>query len=132
MPPPAASLRREPFCYLTTTGRASGLPREVEMWFDVHESTLYMLSGGRERAHWVRNLIRRSRVAVRIAGHEFEGEAQVLEAGSDEDALARRLLVEKYRTGAEDLADWGRTALSVAVRLEAPPSARAPSPENLT
>ena len=87
------------------------------MWFGVHESTLYMLSGNRDRSHWVRNLMRRSRVAVRIGGHEFEGEARVVEAGSDEDVLARRLLVEKYRTRADDLSEWGRSSLPVAVRL---------------
>ncbi len=117
MPPPPASLRCETFCYLTTIGRASGLPRQVEMWFDVHEDTLYMLSGERERSHWVRNLMRRSLVSVRIGGHEFEGEARVVEAGTDEDALARRLLVEKYRTHADDLSGWGRSSLPIAVHL---------------
>ena len=35
-----------------------------------------------------------------------------------EDALARRLLVEKYAPGYErDLTEWGRTSLPVAVDL---------------
>jgi hypothetical protein len=38
---------------------------------------------------------------------------------ADEDALARRLLLEKYEpTYSGDLSDWGRTALSVAVDLD--------------
>jgi hypothetical protein len=36
----------------------------------------------------------------------------------DEDALARRLLLEKYSTRYEgDLAEWGRTSLPVAIDL---------------
>ena len=112
------SLRDEPFCYLTTTGRISGLRREVEMWFAVDELTVYLLSGARERSHWVRNLQREPRVSVRIASHEFHGTAAVVDARSDADGLARSLLVEKYRTPANDLSHWGRTALPVAIRID--------------
>ena len=37
----------EDYCYLTTTGRVSGEPREIEIWFGLAGDTLYMLSGGR-------------------------------------------------------------------------------------
>ena len=33
----------EDFCYLTTTGRVTGLPREIEIWFALQGATLYML-----------------------------------------------------------------------------------------
>jgi hypothetical protein len=36
-----------------------------------------------------------------------------------EDALARRLLLKKYATPADDLAEWGRRALPVTVDIEA-------------
>ena len=118
MPTAVASLRDEKLCYLTTVGRASGLLREVEMWFDVHEDTVYMLSGNRERSDWVRNLMHRSRVTVRIGSYEFAGRARVVDARSDEDALARRLLVRKYRTRDDDLSGWGRSALAIAIRID--------------
>ena len=51
-------LNKEQFCYLTTTGRVSGLPREIEIWFGISGSTLYMLSGGREQSDWVKNIKR--------------------------------------------------------------------------
>jgi hypothetical protein len=45
--------------------------------------------------------------------------ARVLAPGSDEDALARRLLVEKYAPGYQgDLAEWGRNSLPVAMAWE--------------
>jgi hypothetical protein len=58
-------------------------------------------------------------VAIRIREQEFAGIGRIVE-GVDEDALARRLLLEKYRpTYSGDLTDWGRTALPVAVDLVA-------------
>jgi hypothetical protein len=55
-------------------------------------------------------------VTVRIAGESFEGRARVVE-DPKEDALARRLLVEKYERTPGSLANWRRTALPVAVDL---------------
>ncbi|CAA9546663.1 MAG: hypothetical protein AVDCRST_MAG79-2360 [uncultured Thermoleophilia bacterium] len=106
----------EPFAYLTTTGRTSGLPRTIEIWFALDGATLYLLAGGRERAQWVRNLQRDPRVTVRLRDRELRGRARVLAPGEDDDATARRLLVEKYGQG-RDLSRWGRSALPVAVDL---------------
>jgi deazaflavin-dependent oxidoreductase (nitroreductase family) len=112
-------LDAEDYCYLTTTGRVSGKPREIEIWFGLEGDTLYMLSGGGERSAWVRNLSAEPSVSVRIAGTTFPGRARVVEDPA-EDALARRLLLEKYRPRhGGDLSGWGRTALPVAVGLEA-------------
>ncbi len=113
-----ASLAREPFCYLTTTGRRSGEARRIEIWFAAAESaaTIYLLAGGGERAGWVRNLRRHPRVAVEIGGRRFTGTARVV-ADGDEDAAARRLVYEKYREG-EDLEEWRDTALPVAIDLD--------------
>ncbi|MCE7946301.1 MAG: DUF385 domain-containing protein [Chloroflexi bacterium CFX4] len=46
----------EIFLYLTTVGRKSGLPRQIEIWFVEDGGCHYMLSGGYERADWVKNL----------------------------------------------------------------------------
>lgn len=105
----------EAFCYLTTIGRRSGRPHTVEMWFGLCEDRLYVLAGGRERADWVRNLLAQSAVSVRIGQTTRQGTARVLEPDTEEDRLARRLLVKKYDSPAEPLDDWGRTALPVVV-----------------
>jgi deazaflavin-dependent oxidoreductase (nitroreductase family) len=112
----------EPFCYLTTTGRRTGRPHTIEIWFAAAPSggTLYLLAGGRQRADWVRNLTAHPEVSVRIgrSGAEGPATARVLETGTDEDAFARRLVQEKYATpGRSDLDGWGRSALAVAVDL---------------
>jgi len=111
-------LDAEDFCYLTTTGRVTGRPHEIEIWFALGpgNGTLYMLSGGRDRSDWVRNLIQTPSVTVRVSGESFEGRARLVQ-DPDEDGLARRLLVEKYESTPGSLSNWRRTALPVAVDL---------------
>jgi deazaflavin-dependent oxidoreductase (nitroreductase family) len=112
-----SDLAGENYCYLTTTGRVSGEPREIEIWFGLDGSTLYMLSGGRDRSDWVKNLMREARVSVRIADRTFEGRARVV-SDPDEDARARALLFEKYSPGySGDLDDWRERSLPIVVDL---------------
>jgi hypothetical protein len=77
-----------------------------------------MLAGGRERSDWVRNLMRNPDVSVRIEDVTYAGAARVVSPDTEEDALARRLLLEKYAPGySGSLSDWGKNALPVAVDL---------------
>ena len=114
----------EPFCYLTTAGRVSGRPHTIEIWFALRDRTLYLLSGGGDRSDWVRNLLRRPEVTVRLGRRDaaaLAGRARVVEAGSDEDELARRLVVAKCQpTYGGDLSGWRDSALPVAVDLASP------------
>lgn len=113
----AGDLAAEEYCYLTTTGRTTGSPHEIEIWFALRGSTLYVLSGGGDRADWVKNLRQDPRVTVRIDDATFEGLAREPE-DDEEDGLARRLLVEKYERVPGQLASWRRSSLPVAVDLE--------------
>jgi deazaflavin-dependent oxidoreductase (nitroreductase family) len=122
-------LAGEDYCYLTTTGRVSGQPREIEIWFGLvlpqtatrpsgRGATLYMLSGGGDGSNWVRNLLREPSVTVRIGGVTQAGRARVVEEPG-EDEMARRLLFDKYsKSYSGDLDDWRRTALPIAVDLD--------------
>jgi deazaflavin-dependent oxidoreductase (nitroreductase family) len=112
------ALASEDYCYLTTTGRRSGEPREIEIWFGLQRNTLYMLSGGGERSNWVKNLQQDPSVSVRIADSTFSGTARLVDDG-EEDERARRLLLDKYESRySGDLGGWGRTALPIAVDLD--------------
>ena len=109
-------LAAEEFCYLTTTGRVSGRPHRIEIWFALEGGTVYLLAGDGERADWVRNLIATPEVVLEIAETSIVTSARVVDPGTDEDERARRSLVEKYQPGyGEDLSEWRRTALPVAV-----------------
>jgi deazaflavin-dependent oxidoreductase (nitroreductase family) len=115
-----AALANEDFCYVTTTGRVTGNSHEIEIWFGLNGETLYILAGGREKSDWVRNVKKTSAVGVRIGEQRFDGQARIVTAAA-EDALARRLLLEKYAPPrySGDLSDWGKTALPVAIELRA-------------
>ena len=117
MAPNMGVLANEDFCYLTTTGRATGRPHEIEIWFALNGTNLYMLSDS-DRSDWVKNLRKTPEVTVRIADRTFEGRARVVGEGW-EDELARRLLVEKYERNPGSLSNWCRSALPVAVALVA-------------
>ena len=111
----------EPFCYLTTTGRVSGRPHTIEIWFALQDRTLYLLSGGGDRSDWVRNLQASPEVTVRIGRRDapaLPGRARVVASKTDEDELARRLVTDKYQPGyGGDLSGWRRSSLPVAVDL---------------
>ncbi len=111
----------EQFCYLTTTGRVSGRPHRIEIWFALDGTTVYLLSGGGHRADWVRNLSRTPAVTVEIAGRTFEGRARVV-VNHEEQHRAGRLLYEKYQPGySGNLERWRDAALPVAVELAGAP-----------
>lgn len=106
-----------PVLYLTTIGRRSGHPHRIEIWFAVHDGRLYLLSGGRDRSDWVRNIQATPRVTVELGGEKHTGLARILKEGTSEDQRARELLVIKYRTTEDDLADWRRRSLAVVIEF---------------
>lgn len=110
-------LENEDFAYLTTTGRRSGRAHTVEIWFAFRDGRVYLLSGGRDRADWVRNLRKDPAVRVRIGTRSTSAKARVLRARTPEDQLARQLLDGKYQGWREGrrLSGWARTALPVAI-----------------
>ena len=87
-------------CHLQTIGRTSGRPRTIEIWFATDGARIYLLAGGGDRAHWVRNLRADPRVRVRIGGRTVAGAARMIE-GEEREGLARRLLAAKYQGWAE-------------------------------
>ena len=103
-------------CHLQTTGRRSGRPRTIEIWFATDGARLYLLAGDREGAHWVRNLIAEPSVRVRIGGTTLDGTARPTE-GTDREPLARRLLAAKYQGWREGsaLSSWAAGSLPVEV-----------------
>ena len=113
MPGPDASKAGEDFCYITTTGRVTGNPHTIEIWFALHEGVLYILTGGSFRSDTVRNLQKQPSVRVRLRDVTYDATARVVRDAS-EDALARRLLFEKYSSSGEDLESWSKTSLPVA------------------
>jgi deazaflavin-dependent oxidoreductase (nitroreductase family) len=106
----------DPVCHIQTTGRSSGRPRTIEIWFATDGGRIYLLAGGRHRAHWVRNLVADPRVRVRIGGRTLEGDARVIEGG-ERETVARHLLAAKYQgwSAGRPLSGWAAGSLPVEI-----------------
>jgi deazaflavin-dependent oxidoreductase (nitroreductase family) len=105
------------FGYLTTHGRRSGEPHEIEIWFAADGDTLYVLSGGRDRSDWVRNLRAEPSVTFRVGNTTYSGAARVVAASDPEDRHARTLVFDKYQPRNGGLEGWRESALPVAIDL---------------
>ena len=76
---------------LTTTGRRSGLAREVLLPCERTRDALIVISTYGWQSNWIRNLRRNPRVRVTCAGWVLPAEAEVLE-----DIEAKRALVSAH------------------------------------
>ena len=76
------------FLYLTTTGRRTGIAREIEIWFTELGGHFYIIAEHGERANWVRNIGTNPRVHVRVGDRRLEGSARLV-ADEREPELAR-------------------------------------------
>lgn len=88
--------------YLTTTGRRTGQPREIEIWFTRRDGRYYLVAEHRERTQWVQNLRSTPAVGVRVGKRTFPARARVID-GRAEPELARAvkaLSETKYGWGA--------------------------------
>jgi deazaflavin-dependent oxidoreductase (nitroreductase family) len=99
----------EQFLYLTTIGRKTGLPREIEIWFVERESRIYILAEHGYNAHWVQNILANPSVKIRLMGRLWQASGRVLEPDRDLYAEVRELARGKY--------GWGN-GLPIEFRLE--------------
>jgi len=93
---------KEQYLYLTTIGRKTGLPREIEIWFVAFDGKYYILAGQRHNAQWVKNIVANPRVRVRVGDQSFDATARVLDKERDRSTYekAQRREREKYGWGA--------------------------------
>lgn len=115
-----SSLAKEAYCYLTTTGRVTGNPHEIEIWFGLNNATLYLMAGD-GKSDWVKNLLKNPFVTVRIEKHIFSGTARLVIEDEDEQEqmLARNMIADKYSEREADgsLSEWAQTAVVVGIDL---------------
>jgi deazaflavin-dependent oxidoreductase (nitroreductase family) len=107
--------------YLVTTGRKTGLPREIEIWYVSDGSRIYMVSDHLNK-DWIKNIRANPNVRFRIADQWFEGQARLLEFGTEEDLAVRRIVSLKYHNKpfeelneTDKYPDWNRTGPIVGI-----------------
>lgn len=91
-PPP------EQYLYLTTTGRRTGRPHQIEIWFVEHQGCCYLAAELRERADWVQNIQHNPAVTVRVGVRVFAATGRVVDqvAEPERAAAVRALMDAKY------------------------------------
>lgn len=98
---PVTEFRDTPYLCLTTIGRKTGLPREIEIWFVIREGRFYVFAERFHRAHWVRNIARNPRVRVRIGDRTLDATAEAPDQARDapEWQIVQDLARAKYGWG---------------------------------
>ncbi|MEM6528084.1 MAG: nitroreductase/quinone reductase family protein [Chloroflexota bacterium] len=93
----------ETFLYLTTTGRATGTPHKIEIWFVAHDDCYYLCSGGKYDADWVKNVQQQPQVTYYLAegmdvvpDYEINGHAEVIDDDGDLERAVKALFEAKY------------------------------------
>jgi deazaflavin-dependent oxidoreductase (nitroreductase family) len=95
------SIAEKQVLYLTTIGRSTGLPREIEIWFVACRARFYVFAEHGEAAGWVRNIRRNSRVKVRIGAWEVDAKARVLDRNTDRELWDEVASIAHHKYG------WG-------------------------
>jgi tungstate transport system substrate-binding protein len=89
------------YLYLTTKGRVTGRPREIEIWFTRYEGRYYLVAEHREKTQWVQNLRANAHVQVRVGESHFPAKARVVDARNEPG------LVREIRARSEKKYGWG-------------------------
>ena len=87
--------------HLTTAGRRTGQPREIEIWFTRQAGRYYVVAETGERAQWVGNIRADARVSWRVGRRRLTGRARVVDRRTEPDLhrAVRRRSEAKYGWG---------------------------------
>ena len=104
--------------HLTTTGRSSGQPRRVELWFAYDNGCIYLMAGSTEGGqpnHWYRILQANPSASVEIAGESHAVTMEPVEDPESERAAIVELFLAKF---GEDIVNrFYRRESLITVRL---------------
>jgi deazaflavin-dependent oxidoreductase (nitroreductase family) len=92
------NLEKEQYLCLTTRGRKSGAPREIEIWFTHREGRFYIIAEY-ATSNWVQNLIVYPEVQVRVPENSFKARARVIPTETDLSRAVQQLSRDKYGWG---------------------------------
>jgi deazaflavin-dependent oxidoreductase (nitroreductase family) len=106
----------EAHLYLTTTGRRTGHPHTVELWFAVAQNCVFLSHEGRY-TDWMKNLRHDASVEFEVGHLTFQGRAAFVARPEDRNR-GQAALYRKYYgdASAEVIDDWFSESTVVEIR----------------
>jgi deazaflavin-dependent oxidoreductase (nitroreductase family) len=95
-----SNLDHEQYLYLTTRGRKSGLPREIEIWFTQRDGRFYLIAEY-PTSHWLRNLQADPAASIRVAGENINVRARLIDRETEPDLHRSIAEISRHKYG------WG-------------------------
>jgi deazaflavin-dependent oxidoreductase (nitroreductase family) len=88
------------YLYLTTIGRSTSLPREIEIWFTRANGCYYVIAEY-PTSHWVQNVKANTQVTVRLGEKRFAAGARIVDPDAEPElhGAVQQLSKEKYGWG---------------------------------
>jgi deazaflavin-dependent oxidoreductase (nitroreductase family) len=113
-----AKVASRKFIHLTTTGRKTGRPHTVELWFALGDGKLFLSHEG-EETDWMKNIKENGEVACEIGGRNFAGRGHYIDGQSDEAWKCKVALYEKYygKAARDVIEDWFSLSKLLAIEV---------------
>jgi deazaflavin-dependent oxidoreductase (nitroreductase family) len=111
-------------CDLTTTGRVTGRPHRIEIWFGVGDGKMYFIAGGGPSTDWYRNALAAPGVTVHFPDGDHGGRARDV-TDPDERRRCGDVMGAKYPWDPADsvgitLDEWCYDVPALAVEFDDP------------
>jgi len=93
------SAEHQQFLYLTTTGRKTGKPHKIEIWFVARDGKYYLVSEQGDRSHWVQNLKSDPKISFTVGKDTYRGRGRVIDRKKESELAAKitALMNAKYK-----------------------------------
>ena len=100
------------------TGRVSGRPHRVEIWFVIIDGHMWVNSGGGRRSDWVKNLMADRRLEVEIGRDRWAAAATIRDDTTEHPARER--LAARYQgwQPGQPLIHWATSSLLIQIEVE--------------
>jgi deazaflavin-dependent oxidoreductase (nitroreductase family) len=90
------------FLYLTTTGRKSGKPHQIEIWFVMRDGCYYLIHEGDTYGDWQRNIFNDPKVTFSVGSRDaapIDGTGREVDPSQEPElaAAVRGLMDAKYQ-----------------------------------
>ena len=85
---------------LTTTGRTSGQPRRIEIWW-FHVDGRFVITGTPGPRDWFANVLADRRITIHVAGHDIPGTATPITDPTQRRSVLTSSQTSWYTTQAE-------------------------------